>query len=64
MFDLMSQDEVYGGYLTRFFELHDHPDLAWMHHITCKRYSQAASALLEVDKQADLLSQKHVSSST
>jgi nuclear pore complex protein Nup133 len=57
----MTQDEVYGDLLTRFFEINDYPDLAWMHHIACKRYGQAASALITVDTRSTELGQKHVS---
>jgi len=60
---LLSQDEVYGGLVTRFFENYGHPELAWMHHIACKRYGEAATALLVVEKVTGELSQKHVSSS-
>lgn len=58
---LMTQDEIYGDLLTRFFELNDYPDLAWMHHIACKRYGQAASALIAVDSRSTELEQKQVS---
>ena len=57
----MTQDEVYGDLLTKFFELNDYPDLAWLHHIACKRYGRAASALMAVDARSTELGQKHVS---
>ena len=58
---LLSQDGVYGGLVTRFFETYGYPELAWMHHIACKRYGDAASALIAVQGQASELSEKHVS---
>ncbi len=60
MHALLTQDEVYGGLLTRFFEMYGHPELAWMHHIACKRYGESAGALYVVDEQMPDLSQKHV----
>lgn len=57
----MTQDEVYGTLLTKFFEDNHYPDLAWMHHIACKRYGQAAMALISVDEDATVLAQKYVS---
>ncbi|KAK4686173.1 hypothetical protein P7C73_g3957, partial [Tremellales sp. Uapishka_1] len=57
---LLSQDEVYGSLLTEFFRINQYPELAWLHHISCKRYGEAAKALLVVDVQAEALSQKHM----
>ena len=57
----MTQDEVYGGLLTRFFELNNYPELSWLHHIACKRYGQASEALITANQQTSMLSQKHVS---
>lgn len=57
---LQSQDEVYGGLVTRFFETYGYPELAWMHQIACKRYADAGLALLAVDAQTEELSQRHV----
>ncbi|KAK8861724.1 hypothetical protein IAR55_002547 [Kwoniella newhampshirensis] len=47
---LLTQDEVYGSLLTRFFELNGYPELVWMHHIACKRYGEAAGSLSSVLK--------------
>ena len=58
---LLSQDEVYGSLLTKFFDAHDYPELAWMHHIACRRYGEAAAALFVVQANASDLSEKHVS---
>jgi nuclear pore complex protein Nup133 len=58
--ELMTQDEVYGALVTKFFEVNDYPQLAWMHHIACKRYCQAAVSLIAVDGQTQNLSEKHV----
>ena len=46
--------------MSRFFELRGYPELAWMHHLACKRYGEAAADLLVVDKLETDLSQKHV----
>ena len=62
--DLMSQDPVYGVLLTNFFETHHHPELAWMHHIACRRYAAAAGDLMVVNKEDELLGQKQVSDPT
>ena len=60
---LMSQDEVYGAYLTKFFDIYGYPELAWMHHIACGRYTEAASSLAVVDgPHAGELAHKRVSS--
>jgi nuclear pore complex protein Nup133 len=55
---LLSQDKVYSGLVSRFFAESNprYPELAWMHHLACKRYGEAASDLLDV-------AQKHVSPS-
>ncbi|OWZ65412.1 hypothetical protein AYX14_06233 [Cryptococcus neoformans] len=45
---LLTQDEVYGSLVTRFFETHHYPELGWIHHIACKRYGEAAGALTQV----------------
>ncbi|ORY21434.1 Non-repetitive/WGA-negative nucleoporin C-terminal-domain-containing protein, partial [Naematelia encephala] len=60
---LLSQDEVYGALLTKFFDIYGYPELAWMHHIACKRYGDAAIALSTVDADTESLSQKHLVSS-
>ena len=52
---------MYGKLLTKFFEINDYPDLAWMHHLACKRYGAAAITLSTVNKRASNLSEKHVS---
>ncbi|WWD16353.1 hypothetical protein CI109_100779 [Kwoniella shandongensis] len=59
---LLTQDEVYGSLVTRFFELHGYPELAWMHHIACKRYGQAAGALSSVltSGQTNKVEQQHL----
>jgi nuclear pore complex protein Nup133 len=57
---LLAQDKVYSGLVSRFFELRKYPELAWMHHLACNRYGEAAADLLVVDKLETDLSQKHV----
>ncbi|ODO05027.1 hypothetical protein I350_05639 [Cryptococcus amylolentus CBS 6273] len=47
-YQLLTQDEIYGSLITRFFETHHHPELAWIHDVACKRYSHAAGALVDV----------------
>jgi hypothetical protein len=47
--------------LVRFFDTRDYPDLAWMHHLACRRYGDAGSDLLVVDQSTESLAQKHVS---
>lgn len=61
LYALMTQDEVYGKLLTKFFEVNDYPNVAWMHHIACKRYGAAATTLSTVNKRAPGLNEKHVS---
>jgi nuclear pore complex protein Nup133 len=58
---LLSQDEVYGHLLTKFFAENGYPEMAWMHHLACKRYGEAAGALVSVEQATTALSQKHVS---
>jgi nuclear pore complex protein Nup133 len=62
---LLSQDKVYSGLVSRFFAESNprYPELAWMHHLACKRYGEAASDLLVVNKEEQDLAQKHVSPS-
>ena len=60
-YELLTQDEVYGALLTRFFEAFYHPELAWMHHLATKRYGEAAQSLLAVNAGAGDLVQKQVS---
>jgi len=59
---LLSQDKVYSGLVSRFFAESNprYPELAWMHHLACKRYGEAASDLLLVNKEEQDLAQKHV----
>jgi nuclear pore complex protein Nup133 len=60
---------VYGGLLTKFFHETDedgkrrtrYPELSWIHDIACKRYGDAAEALLAVNDDTSDLAQKHVS---
>ncbi|ORX35321.1 Non-repetitive/WGA-negative nucleoporin C-terminal-domain-containing protein [Kockovaella imperatae] len=63
LYDLLSQDPVYGNLLTKFFENGDHPELAWMHHVACGRFADAASDLMYVNKSEKVLVQKHLVSS-
>lgn len=58
---LLGQDKVYSALVSKFFETTDHPDLAWMHHLACRRYGDAASDLLVVDQSTESLAQRHVS---
>ena len=60
---LLSQDKVYSALVSRFFAESEprYPELAWMHHLACKRYGEAASDLLVVDRSEEDLAQKHVS---
>jgi len=59
---LLSQDKVYSGLVSRFFAESNprYPELAWMHHLACKRYGEAASDLLVVNKEEQDLAHKHV----
>lgn len=64
-YDLLTQDEVYGEYLTRFFAQPDeegrtYPQLSWVHDVACKRYDQAGEALLQVDYTSASLGHKEV----
>ncbi|WVO24839.1 uncharacterized protein IAS62_006218 [Cryptococcus decagattii] len=45
---LLTQDEVYGSLVTRFFDTHHYPELGWIHNIACKQYGEAAEALAQV----------------
>lgn len=45
---LLTQDEVYGSLITRFFDTHHYPELGWIHNIACKQYGEAAEALAQV----------------
>ncbi|ADV23780.1 Hypothetical protein CGB_H0250C [Cryptococcus gattii WM276] len=45
---LLTQDEVYGSLVTRFFDTHHYPELGWIHNIVCKQYGEAAEALAQV----------------
>lgn len=58
---LLSQDEVYGSLVTKFFKMTDYPELAWLHHVACGRYGAAAKALAMVDEREPGLDSKHVS---
>ncbi|KAL7420109.1 hypothetical protein Q5752_005074 [Cryptotrichosporon argae] len=57
---LLSQDEVYGALLTSFFASHAYPHLAWMHHLACGRYGDAAQALAGVEATTGELEGKHL----
>jgi nuclear pore complex protein Nup133 len=46
--------------VSKFFESREYPDLAWLHHLACRRYGDAASDLLVVDQAEESLAQKHV----
>lgn len=58
---LLGQDKVYASLVTKFFETRSYPELAWLHHLSCRRYGDAAADLLEVDRIEADLGQKHVS---
>jgi nuclear pore complex protein Nup133 len=58
---LLSQDEMYGGLLTSFFEANPYPGLAWVHHVACKRYGMAGEALKAVDGVTRVVGKKDVS---
>ncbi|WVQ77306.1 hypothetical protein IAR50_006990 [Cryptococcus sp. DSM 104548] len=47
-YELLTQDEVYGGLVSRFFETHGYNELAWVHDVGCGRYGEAAGALVDV----------------
>jgi nuclear pore complex protein Nup133 len=57
---LLGQDKVYSSLVSKFFESREFPDLAWLHHLACRRYGDAASNLLVVDQAEEGLAQKHV----
>jgi nuclear pore complex protein Nup133 len=58
---MLSQDEVYGWLLTKFFDSHDYPQLAWIHDLAIGRYAHAADSLNKVEATEEDLAQKHVS---
>ncbi|EIW66527.1 hypothetical protein TREMEDRAFT_74725 [Tremella mesenterica DSM 1558] len=60
---LLSQDEVYGHLLTKFFDQYHYPELAWMHHIACKRFGEAAASLHTVATTSQELVKDHLASS-
>ncbi|GFZ42387.1 hypothetical protein JCM24511_00102, partial [Saitozyma sp. JCM 24511] len=68
---LLTQDEVYGALVTKFFRdpstggkaTAQYPELAWIHDIACKRYGDAAEALLAVNGDRAERSQKQLISS-
>jgi nuclear pore complex protein Nup133 len=59
---------VYGALVTKFFRdpstggkaTAQYPELAWIHDIACKRYGDAAEALLAVNGDRAERSQKQV----
>ncbi|WVQ93625.1 hypothetical protein IAU59_000701 [Kwoniella sp. CBS 9459] len=61
-YELLTQDEVYGSLVSRFFEEHSYPELEWMHHLACRRYGAAAGALTDVmkDQSTKALEQQHL----
>ncbi|WVF65992.1 hypothetical protein IAT40_000730 [Kwoniella sp. CBS 6097] len=61
-YELLTQDEVYGSLVSRFFEEHSYPELEWMHHLACRRFGAAAGALTEVmrDSSTKALEQQHL----
>lgn len=63
LYDLLSQDEVYGRLLTAFFEAHPHPELSWIHDIAIRNYGGAAMALHEVEGATAPLAEKHLMAS-
>lgn len=58
---LLSQDEVYGGLVSRFFEQRSYPKLAWLHHVASGRYGAAARDLGDVLQVEEKLGHKSVS---
>lgn len=63
LYDLLSQDEVYGRLLSAFFAAHPHPELSWIHSIATKDYGGAATALQAVEEDTASLAQKHLQAS-
>ncbi|OCF44072.1 hypothetical protein I317_02025 [Kwoniella heveanensis CBS 569] len=61
-YELLTQDEVYGSLVSRFFEENSYPELEWMHHLACRRYGAAAGALTHVmkDQSTKALEQQHL----
>jgi nuclear pore complex protein Nup133 len=63
-----TQDEVHGALVSKFFRdpstggkaTAQYPELAWIHDIACKRYGDAAEALLVVNGDRADRSQKQV----
>lgn len=63
LYDLLSQDEVYGRLLSAFFAAHPHPELSWLHSIAIADYGGAAAALQAVEAGTAPLAQKHLQAS-
>lgn len=60
LYDLLSQDEAYGAYLTAFFQQYPHPELSWIHDIARGRYGESAASLVAVEGNTAELAQKHL----
>lgn len=58
---MFMQDEMYSGYVDKFFASHSYSGLSWIQDFDQKRYGDASISLLNESKVAVDLETKHVS---
>lgn len=57
---MFAQEDVYGGYIDRFFAEQKHPSISWVNDLGKGRFSAASRTLLDESRDAGDLEMKHV----
>src|SRR5882762_4597666 len=58
---MFAQEDIYGGYMDKFFAEYRHPGISWIHDLGRGRHGAASQTLLAESQHASDLQIKHVS---
>jgi nuclear pore complex protein Nup133 len=58
---MFMQDDMYSGYMDKFFAIHPKGTISWIHDLEKQRYKDASMSLLSESKTTPDLETKHVS---
>jgi nuclear pore complex protein Nup133 len=57
---MFAREDVYGGYMDKFFAEHHHPAISWIHDLGRGKHGAASQTLLAESQGASDLQIKHV----
>lgn len=57
---MFAQEDLYGGYMDKFFAEHHYPSISWLHDLGTGKHGAASETLLAESQDASDLQTKHV----